>query len=44
MKKKLSFRKKFPALWTCASESGHLVQIFDSVSIVKILSENISQN
>jgi hypothetical protein len=33
-KKKLRFHKKFPALWTRASESGHLVQIFDSVSVI----------
>jgi hypothetical protein len=33
-KKKLRFHKKFPALWTRASESGPLVQIFDSVSVI----------
>jgi hypothetical protein len=32
--KKLRFHKKFPALWTRASDSGHLVQIFDSVSVI----------
>jgi hypothetical protein len=32
--KKLRFHKKFPALWTRASESRHLVQIFDSVSVI----------
>jgi hypothetical protein len=32
--KKKSFHKKFPALWTLASESGHLVQIFGSVSVI----------
>jgi hypothetical protein len=25
---------KLPALWTRASESGHLVQIFDSVPVI----------
>jgi hypothetical protein len=34
MKKNLRFHKKFLALWTRASESGHLVQIFDSVSVI----------
>jgi hypothetical protein len=33
--KKLGLHKKFPALWTCASESRHLVQIFDSESVIK---------
>jgi hypothetical protein len=32
--KKLRFHKKIPALWTRASESGHLVQIFDSISVI----------
>jgi hypothetical protein len=32
--KKIRFHKKFLALWTRASESGHLVQIFDSVSVI----------
>jgi transcriptional regulator of acetoin/glycerol metabolism len=27
-------QKKIPALWSRASESGHLVQIFDSVSVI----------
>jgi hypothetical protein len=48
-KEKINISQKFPALWTRASESGHLVQIFDSVSIKKncsviILPENLSQN
>jgi hypothetical protein len=34
MKKKLIFNKKFPALWTRASESGQLFQIFDPVSVI----------
>jgi hypothetical protein len=29
--KKIRFHKKFLALWTRASESGRLIQIFDSV-------------
>jgi hypothetical protein len=32
--KKLRFYKKIIALWTRASESGYLVQIFDSVSVM----------
>jgi hypothetical protein len=34
MKKKIKFHKIFPALWSRASESGHLVQIFGSVSVI----------
>jgi TATA-box binding protein (TBP) (component of TFIID and TFIIIB) len=34
MKKNLGFHEKFPALWTRAPEPGHLVQIFDSVSVI----------
>jgi hypothetical protein len=34
---KLRFHKKFPTRWTRASESGHLVQIFDSVSVIWVL-------
>jgi hypothetical protein len=30
----LGVHKKIPALWTRASESGHLVQMFDSVSVI----------
>jgi hypothetical protein len=37
IKKKLRFHKKFPATWTRASEYGHLVQIFDSVSVISSL-------
>jgi hypothetical protein len=32
--KKITFHKKFLALWIRASESGHLVQIFGSVSVI----------
>jgi hypothetical protein len=32
--KKIKFSQKFPAFWTRASESGHLVQIFGSVSVL----------
>jgi hypothetical protein len=34
MKKKSRICKKFPALWTRASESGLFNQIFDSVSVI----------
>jgi hypothetical protein len=33
-KKNQGFAKTFPSLWTRASESGQLNQIFDSVSII----------
>jgi hypothetical protein len=32
--KNSKFHKKFPALWSRSSESGHLGQIFDSVSVI----------
>jgi hypothetical protein len=32
--KKLKISQKYPALWSRASESGHLVQIYDSVSVI----------
>jgi hypothetical protein len=32
--KNLRLHKKIPVLWTRASVSGHLVQIFDSVSVI----------
>jgi hypothetical protein len=33
-KKNIVFTKNFPALWTRASESRHLVQIIGSVSVI----------
>jgi hypothetical protein len=33
-KKKKEFAKKFPVLWTRASRSGLLNQIFHSVSVI----------